>query len=104
LMKTIRRNAYFGYVIPPRSVVKVLAPWGENEGRIFRIGYYSPQDGLNCVWLVNESGRYEQTTDQESIQHDFELLKLSDETDFHGFERDKLESVSEAEFEEWRKA
>ena len=76
--------------IPPRSVVKLLANWNEDRGRIFRIGYYSKQDGLDCVWLVNEAGEYEQATDQQSIRDDFELLHLSDETDMYGVERDIL--------------
>ena len=30
---------------------------GESRiGRRFRIGYYSRQDGLDCIWLVNEKG------------------------------------------------
>ena len=94
VMKNIRRNAYFGIVIPPRSVVKLVSQWGDQQGRILRIGYYSRQDGLNCVWLVNEKGEYEQTTDQKSISEDFEILKLSTETDMHGFKREKLGPIS----------
>jgi hypothetical protein len=97
VMRNIRLNAYFGKVIPPRSVVKLLAPWGENQGRIFRIGYYSRQDGLDCVWLVNEAGEYEQTTDQKSIDEDFEILKLSDETDRFGIHREIPGPISDAE-------
>jgi hypothetical protein len=93
-MRKIRLNAYFGKVIPPRSVVELLAAWGADQGRVFRIGYYSRQDGLNCVWLVNETGEYEQTTDQKSIDEDFEVLKLSDETDMFGLHREVLGPVS----------
>jgi hypothetical protein len=81
---------YCGKVIPPRSVVKLLARWGNDHGRVFRIGYYSLQDGKNCVWLVNESGEYEQATDQKSIGKDFEVLYLSNETDLYGVDRDVL--------------
>jgi hypothetical protein len=95
-MKVVRANAYFGKVIPPRSVVRLLSPWGNDQGRIFRIGYYSRQDGLNCVWLVNESGTYEQTTDQRSIEKDFEVLKLSAETDMYGVDREALGPISDA--------
>jgi hypothetical protein len=97
IMKTLRANAYLGKVIPPRSVVRLLSSWGSDQGRIFRIGYYSRQDGLNCVWLVNEAGVYEQTTDQLSIEKDFEVLKLSAETDLHGFDREVLGQLSEDE-------
>jgi len=97
IMKNIRANAYFGKVIPPRSVVRLLSPWGNDQGRVFRIGYYGRQDGLNCVWLVNESGSYEQTTDQKSIEEDFEVLKLSDETDLYGADREAFGPLSDAE-------
>jgi hypothetical protein len=97
IMKTIRANAYFGKVISPRSVVKLLSPWGNDQGRVFRIGYYSRQDGLNCVWLVNESGTYEQTTDQKSIDEDFEVLELSAETDMYGVDHEALGPPSDAE-------
>jgi len=98
IMRNIRINANTGKVIPPRSVVKLLSPWGDDQGRIFRIGYYSRQDGLNCVWLVNELGTYEQTTDLKSIDEDFEILKLSDETDLHGVNREVLGPISDADF------
>jgi hypothetical protein len=96
-MKQMRANAYTGKVIPPRSVVKLLSQWGNDQGRVFRIGYYNPQDGLNCVWLVNELGTYEQTTDQMSIETDFEVLTLSDETDRYGFNREVLGPISDAD-------
>jgi hypothetical protein len=97
VMKIVRASAYFGKVIPPRSVVRLLSQWGNDQGRIFRIGYYSRQDGLNCVWLVNEAGTYEQTTDQRSIEKDFEVLKLSAETDMYGVDREVLGPISDAE-------
>jgi len=97
IMKQMRANAYTGKVIPPRSVVKLLSQWGNDQGRVFRIGYYNPQDGLNCVWLVNELGTYEQTTDQMSIETDFEVLTLSDETDRYGFNREVLGPISDAD-------
>lgn len=88
---------YFGEVIPPRSVVKLLAPWGDDQGRVFRIGYYRRQDGLDCVWLVNESGGYEQTTDQKSIAKDFKILMRAEETDLYGTHREVLGPVSTSE-------
>ena len=103
-MKRIRAAAYLGEVIPPRSIVKLLAPWGNDQSRIFRIGYYGRQDGLNCVWLVNESGTYEQATDQQSIRKDFEVLKRSDETDWYGDSREVLPPISNAELLELAEA
>jgi hypothetical protein len=57
-------------VIPPRSQVRLIRSdrhtpsWRKDIGRQFRVGYYSRKDGLDCIWLVNESGKYEQTTDR----------------------------------------
>ena len=96
-MKIVRVNAYTGKVIPPLSIVRLLSPWGNDQGRVFRIGYYRRQDGLNCVWLVNEAGIYEQTTDQKSIEKDFGVLKLSEETDLYGVDREILGPISDAE-------
>ena len=62
------------YVIPPLSLVKIAKvtneepAWTASEGKTFRIGYYRKGDGLDCVWLVDEDGRYSQTVDQEMIE------------------------------------
>lgn len=61
--------------------------WNSYEGRIFRIGYYSKQDGLDCVWLVDDDGNYNETVDQEMIRTHFEVLERSGETDFYGVDR-----------------
>jgi hypothetical protein len=80
-------------VIPPMSVVQVVKvtesepAWVGYEGRIFRIGYYNPQDGLDCVWLVDEQGEYRETVDQEMIKTHFKVLELSSETDLFGVDR-----------------
>ncbi len=54
------------------------------------IGYYSKNDGLDCVWLVNAKGEYQETVDQKMIKTHFELLELSDETDLFGVEREEI--------------
>lgn len=51
---------------------------------MFRIGYYSQQDGLDVIWLVNENGEYEQTTDRAFLLKYFEPIEISDETDLYG--------------------
>ena len=58
--------------------------------RSFRIGYYRRTDGLDCVWLVNEAGEYEQTVDQKMIYSSFEVLNRSDATDLYGADRAAL--------------
>ena len=80
-------------VIPPLSHVKVVKvtseepDWISYEGRVFRIGYYRPKDGLDCVWLVDDDGQYLETVDQEMIRTHFEVLQCSDESDLYGVDR-----------------
>lgn len=78
-------------VIPPRSLV-ILATvdpattpdWLGDRGRLFRIGYYSQQDGTDCIWLVNSGGEYEQSIDRDTLFNHFIVLKLSNEIDVYG--------------------
>jgi hypothetical protein len=82
--------------IPPLSVVRLISKkrnWLDQTGRVFRIGYYRKNDGLDCVWLVNETGEYEQTADQDSIRRDFSILTLSDEKDLYGRNRPVIQPV-----------
>src|ERR1700761_741079 len=64
-------------VIPPLSDVKLVRSSPEHQaseeelGRIYRIGYYSHQDGLDCVWLVDDQGNYASTTNQTAIVSSF---------------------------------
>jgi hypothetical protein len=81
------------HVIPPLSLVKVIKvtseepDWTGYEGRVFRIGYYSRNDGLDCVWLVDDDGHYSEAVDQEMIKTHFEILQRSDESDLYGADR-----------------
>ena len=76
--------------IPPTSVVRLAAAdrstprWREYLGRIFRIGYYSRRDGLDCVWLVNDEGKYEQTTDHDYLFKYFDVIHLAKEKSLYG--------------------
>lgn len=87
-------------MIPPRSLV-ILAKIDARRshgcaadlGRIFRIGFYNPNDGLDCIWLVNAKGQYEQTVDRKSLIDHFVLLKLSNEADLYGHNRPPLKPL-----------
>jgi hypothetical protein len=77
-------------VIPPRSRVRLIRAdertpnWRKDVGRQFRVGYYSRKDGLGCIWLVNEKGEYEQTTDAKFLAKYFDVERLSTETNLYG--------------------
>lgn len=82
--------------IQPLSVVKLISDhpgWQDVAGRTFRIGFYSRQDGLQCVWLVDESGDYMRTVDQQHIVNDFEILSLSSETEMFDVDRPVIEPL-----------
>jgi hypothetical protein len=85
----------FPVPIPPRSVVSVKAvarsPWLNEVGRLFRIGYYSRQDGLNCIWLVDEHGKYDQTIDHAFLDKFFKIESISKERSLYGRGRPQFE-------------
>ena len=81
--------------IPPRTVLKLVKLWPHGtrrhkKGEIWRVGYYSRQDGLNTIWLVNESGQYTWTVDKEFLIKHFEIIALSNETSLYGGKRPHL--------------
>ena len=86
--------------IPPQSQVRLVRAdantpeWQTELGRRFRVGYYSPQDGLDCVWLLDDSGTYCETTDHDFLYKYFEVEYLSDETDYFGENRPPLEPLT----------
>jgi hypothetical protein len=86
-------------VIPPQSIVVLRAAdqetpaWKNDVGRRFRVGYYSRQDGLDCIWLVNDAGDYEQTTDRRTLLKYFSLEKLSKVRDHFGESRPPLRAL-----------
>jgi len=56
----------------------------------FRIGYYSWQDGLDCIWLVNEEGKYEQAIDHEFLLKNLEIESIAKERSLYGRGRPQL--------------
>jgi hypothetical protein len=55
-----RKKYPFRTPVPPCSVVLVKKSHGAlRRSRRIPIGYYSWQDGLDCIWLVTDKGKYE---------------------------------------------
>ena len=83
-------------MIPPRSRVRLVRAddgtpnWKKDIGRQFRVGYYSRKDGLDCIWLVNEEGEYEQTTDRKFLLKYFDVEHWSREKSVFGGGRRRL--------------
>ena len=83
-----KKKYSFPVPIPPCSVVSVRRgvgkPWASKAGRVFRIGYYSKMDGLDCIWLVDETGRYDQTVDHQCLNMFFEIQSIAKERSLYG--------------------
>jgi HEAT repeats len=85
--------------IPPLSRVWLVRAdshtpsWRSEVGRRFRVGYYSRKDGLDCIWLVNEDGKYEQTTDRDSLKKYFEVEHVTTERNFYGVGKRRLGKI-----------
>jgi hypothetical protein len=83
-------------IIPPRSRVRLVRvdrhvpSWRKETGREFRVGYYRRQDGLDCIWLVNETGEYEQTITRDHLLRYFDIVRLTDERDYYGVHKRRL--------------
>ena len=67
--------------------------WHHEKGRVFRVGYYSPQDGLDCIWLVNDEGKYEQTTDHEYLYKYFDVIQFAEHTNWYGRRRQQIPPI-----------
>jgi hypothetical protein len=89
--------------IPPQSVVRLAGVnrrtpgWRKEIGRIFRIGYYSHNDGLDCIWLVNDDGKYEQTTDHKFLYRCFDIIHSAKDTNWYGRRRSRITPIRSAD-------
>ena len=88
--------------IPPLSIVRLVRSdshtpaWNDQIGRTFRIGYYCQDCGMDCVWLVNDAGEYEQTVDQEGIKGYFDVVERSGERSLFGRNRPPIRPLADA--------
>jgi hypothetical protein len=88
-------------IIPPLSILRLVRAdadtpqWKKQIGRLFRVGYYSRQDGTNCLWLVNDKGEYEQTIDQSRLHRYFALVQKSSERSLYGANRPPIPPLSQ---------
>jgi hypothetical protein len=95
--KKPKKRYSFSVPIPPCSVISVRrkapSPWADEIGRIFRVGYYSKMDGLDCIWLVDEKGEYGQTIDHEGLNKFFDIQSIAKERSLYGRGRPKFPSL-----------
>ena len=80
-------------IIPPGTRVRLARSdsskpgWQDCVGAIYTVGYYCDDCGLATIWLVNADGEYEQTVNRSCLVEYFDILEVSDETDYFGAER-----------------
>lgn len=90
--------------LPPKSVIRLIRLWpharkhGYETGLTWRIGYYSRQDGLDVVRLVDANGEYTQTGDHDWIEKHFEVMSRSKETSMYGTRRPQLGALCADDF------
>jgi hypothetical protein len=86
--KKPKKKYSFPVPVPPCSVIsvrrKARSPWANEIGRRFRVGYYSKMDGLDCIWLVDENGKYDQTIDHESLNKFFDIQSIAKQRSLYG--------------------
>ena len=80
----------------PRTVVRLKKLWpyarqqGKEIGQIYRIGYYCRNCGLDTVWLVDKSGGYSWSADNDFIDRYFEVIEISKERSVFGKGKPKI--------------
>ena len=57
--------------------------WKDRINQEYTVCYYSKQDGLDVIWIVNENGVYS-TIDHEALGDYFEVLEESNDRDYFG--------------------
>jgi hypothetical protein len=80
----------------PLTVLRLKKLWpyakkkGRRIGQIYRVGYYSRQDGTELIWLVDENGEYNWTADEGFLDNYFEIIELSQERSIYGDKKPKI--------------
>ena len=82
--------------LPPGTLLRLVRLWpharskGREVGQLYRVGYYSRQDGCDCVWLVDPDGNYDWAADHDFISRHFEVVRRSRERSLYGANRPRL--------------
>ena len=90
----ILRNMKMKY--KPLTVLRLKKLWPHAKkkrrriGQIYRVGYYSKQDGTELIWLVDDNGDYNWTADEKFIDNHFEIIELSKARSIYGYNKPKI--------------
>ena len=67
--------------------------WANKVGKYCRIGFYSKQDTVEIIWLVNQQGEYIETASQNDFLKYFSIVEDSQIEDYFGDSHDPLEPI-----------
>ena len=87
MMKGTKRPTGFLY---PKTVLRLIRLFphakkkGHHIGETRRVGYYSKKDGLDVIWLVDNSGEYTWTADHSWVMNHFEIIDSSTNRSIYG--------------------
>lgn len=93
--------------IPPHSIIRLIKSdgtpfWFGKVGRKCRVGYYSPADGLDVIWIVDQFGDYVETTDLSDFHEWFVIVELADAgSDYYGDDSAPFTAISD-EILDWQ--
>jgi hypothetical protein len=80
--------------VPPGSLLRVIKKSRKTPewrvGTEFRVGYYSPLNGLIEVQLVDKKGLYCDTVMSWDLNKHFEIVKATAEFNYFGFGKKPL--------------
>ena len=87
-----RRRARPIHFLPPLTMLRLqrsvslrhLKLIADQVGQYFRVGYYTPNDGLETIWIVNEDGDYVGTIARSRLKKYFRVVSISKELNYCG--------------------
>lgn len=97
MTKETKRPTGFLY---PKTVLRLIRLFphakkkGHHIGEIRRVGYYSKNDGLDVIWLVDNSGEYNWTADHAWVMKHFEIIESPSSRSIYGIRKPVLGGFS----------
>jgi hypothetical protein len=67
--------------LPPLTLLRLIA---DQVGEYFRVGYYTPNDGLETIWIADEDGKYIGTIARRRLRKYFRVVSISKELNYCG--------------------
>jgi len=99
-----KKRFKYGFPIRPLSIIELILPFNHRSKNMLnkklRVGFYSRQDGLDVIWLVNKFGIYQESIDHAFLMKYFRIISESDIYDYHGAYQPVIKHIDKAT-DEW---